>query len=269
MKSITNFVLVAALCATAAVAAEPKQPSKSAAGTKPTVVLVHGAFADSSSWNAVISKLEARGYPVRAVANPLRSLRGDAEYLGTVLDSIEGPVVLVGHSYGGMVVSTAATGKDNVKSLVYVCGFAPEEGENAFTLSGKFKGSTLGEAIMPMPLDDGGKDLFIQPAKFHAQFAADLPAKEAKVMAATQRPATEAALNEAAGEPAWKNIPSWFIYGTEDKNIPAELHAFMAKRAGAKKTEAVKGASHVVMISHPDEVVKMIEAAAKAERPMN
>ncbi len=256
-------VLAAALTATFALAAEPKD--------KPTVVLVHGAFADSASWSAIIPKLENKGYHVIAVANPLRSLKTDASYVASVLDSISGPVILVGHSYGGMVISNAAKDKENVKGLVYVAGFAPEEGENAFKLSGQFPGSTLGQALMPpVALAEGSaKDLSIDPVKFRNQFSADVPAKEAKVMAATQRPVTDAALNEGSGAPAWKNIPSWFVYGTLDKNIPAQLHAFMAKRAGSKRTEAVQGASHVVMISHPDAVVKMIEAAANAERPSN
>jgi pimeloyl-ACP methyl ester carboxylesterase len=232
---------------------------------KPTVVLVHGAFAESSSWNRVTAKLLAKGYPVVAAANPLRSVKGDASFLASLLDAIPGPVILVGHSYGGTVITVAATGKSNVKALVYVSGLAPDLGETASGLVGKFPGSTLGPTLAPpVILADGGKDLYILQNKFHAQFAADLPADEAKLMAATQRPIPEAAFNEPAGPPAWKTIPSWFLYGSLDKNVPPAVHAFMAKRAGAKETVEIKGSSHVVMMSHPDALVKMIEDATSA-----
>ena len=230
---------------------------------KPTVVLVHGAFAESSSWNRVTTYLLAKGYPVVAIANPLRSLRGDSVYLASLLDSIPGPIILVGHSYGGMVITVAATGKIHVKALVYVSGLAPELGETASGLVGKFPGSTLGPTLAPpVILVDGSKDLYISQNKFHAQFAADLPASEAKAMAVTQRPIPEAAFNEPADAPAWKTIPSWFLYGSLDKNIPPAVHAFMAKRAGAKETVQIMGSSHVVMMSHPDALVKMIDQAA-------
>jgi pimeloyl-ACP methyl ester carboxylesterase len=232
---------------------------------KPTVVLVHGAFAESSSWNRVSAKLLAKGYPVVAIANPLRSVKGDASYLASLLDSIHGPVILVGHSYGGTVITVAATGKSNVKALVYVSGLAPDLGETASGLVGKFPGSTLGPTLSPpVILADGSKDLYISQDKFHAQFAADLPANEAKLMAVTQRPIPEAAFNEPAGAPAWKTIPSWFLYASLDKNIPPAVHAFMAKRAGAKEAVEIKGASHVVMMSHPDALIKLIDAAAAA-----
>jgi pimeloyl-ACP methyl ester carboxylesterase len=174
-------------------------------------------------------------------------------------------VVLVGHSYGGNVITNAATGKNNVKALVYVSGFAPDVGESAGTLSEKYPGSTLGPTLAPpTPLSDGQKDLYIDQSKFHDQFAADLPAAQSKLMAVGQRPVTEAALNEGSGAPAWKNIPSWFIYGGRDKNIPPAVQPYMAKRAGAKRIVEVPGASHVVMTSHPDAVVKLIEEAASA-----
>lgn len=232
---------------------------------KPTVVLVHGAFAESSSWNRVTAKLLAKGYPVVAVANPLRSVNGDAGYLASLIDSIAGPTVLVGHSYGGTIITVAATGKSNVKALVYVSGLAPDLGETASGLVGKFPGSTLGPTLAPpVMLADGGKDLYILQEKFHAQFAADLPENEARLMATTQRPIPEAAFNEPAGAPAWKTIPSWFIYGSLDKNVQPAVHAFMAKRAGAKEVVEIKGSSHVVMMSHPDALVKLIEDAAAA-----
>lgn len=229
----------------------------------PTIVLVHGAFAGSSSWTGVIRKLSAKGFPVIAVANPLRSVKGDAEYVASVLKSIPGPVVLVGHSYGGSVITNAVEGVSNVKALVYVTGFAADTGESASDLAGKFPGATLGPALAPaVILPDGSKDLYISMDKYHAQFAADVGAAEASVMAVTQRPVTEAALNEPSQFAAWKRIPSWFIYGSDDRNIPAASNAFMAERAHARKTVAVKGASHVVMVSHPDAVAALIEEAA-------
>ncbi len=234
-----------------------------AAPVKPTVVLVHGAFADSSSWNGVVKILEKDGYPVIAAANPLRSVKGDAQSVADVLASVKTPVVLVGHSYGGPVISEAAYGNANVKALVYVAAFAPEKGETAAELSGRFPGSTLGPTLSaPVELADGGKDLYIQQDKFHEQFAADVSPADAKLMAATQRPVTVAALNEAATEPAWKTVPSYFVYGDQDKNIPAQALAFMAERAHSKQTVVVKGASHVVMVSNPKAVASLIETAA-------
>ncbi len=246
----------------------PTMANAASPSGKPTVVLVHGAFAESSSWEGVVAQLLAKGYPVVAVANPLRGVRSDSAYVANVLDSIPGPVVLVGHSYGGNVITNAATGKANVKALVYVAGFAPDTGETAAGLSGKFPGSTLGPTLAPpVVLADGSKDLYIQQAKFQAQFAADVSVKQAAVMAATQRPITEAALNEPSGAPAWKSIPSWFIWGSLDKNIPPAAQRFVAQRAGAKRTVEVAGASHVVMTSRPELVTKLIlEAASAAEK---
>lgn len=237
----------------------------SAQTEKPTVVLVHGAFADASSWNGVVKILEKDGYPVVAAANPLRSVKSDGAAVSALLAGIKSPVVLVGHSYGGNVISEAANDRANVKALVYVAAFAPEAGETVAGLAGKFPGSTLGPALAaPVALADGGKDLYIQQDKFHDQFAADVPVAQAALMAATQRPVTEAALNEQAGTPAWKHIPSWYIYGDKDKNIPPQAMEFMAKRAEAKAVKVVKGASHVVMVSNPEPVARLIEKAAAA-----
>ena len=256
--SLIAACVAALLSTTAPASAEPN-------ATKPTVVLVHGAFAESSGWNGTAAQLLAKGYPVIAVANPLRSVKGDATYVGKILDSVKGPVVLVGHSYGGSVITAAAVGKSNVKALVYVAAFAPEVGETALGLSGKFPGSTLGPNLAPpVLLEGGGKDLYIDQSKFRAQFAADVSVPEAKLMGATQRPIAEAALTEPAGTPAWKTIPSWFLFGSLDKNIPRAALAFMAERAKSKKTVEINGASHVVMISHPAALVKLIEEAAKA-----
>jgi pimeloyl-ACP methyl ester carboxylesterase len=237
-----------------------------AADAKPTVVLVHGAFAESSSWNGVIADLTRDGYPVVAAANPLRGVSGDAAYVAALVKSIKGPVILVGHSYGGTVISAAASDAPNVKGLVYVSAFAPEVGETSLELSGKFPGSSLGPALAPpVSLPDGGQDLYIQQDKFAAQFAADLPAAEARLMAVEQRPVAQASLTEKSVAAAWKSIPSWSIYGTADLNIPPAALAFMAERAHARKTIAVKGASHVVMVSHPHEVSALIEDAANAK----
>jgi pimeloyl-ACP methyl ester carboxylesterase len=236
------------------------------AGTStPTIVLVHGAFADASSWNGVIADLARDGYRAVAVANPLRSLSGDAAYVAAQIRAIKGPVVLVGHSYAGAVISVAADGLPNVKALVFVDAFEPERGETSLELTGRFPGSTLGPTLAPpVDLPGGGEDLYVQQDRFAAQFAADLPLAQARVMAAGQRPVTQAALAEAAGAPAGKSIPSWSIYGTADVNIPPAALIFMAQRAHARETVAVAGASHMVMLSHPARVAALIEDAAKA-----
>jgi pimeloyl-ACP methyl ester carboxylesterase len=234
--------------------------------TKPTIVLVHGAFADASSWNDVIRILRRDGFPVIAVANPLRSVRDDATYVADILANMPPRVVLVGHSYGGSVISEAANRQPNVKALVYVAAFAPQAGESAALLSGKFSGSTLVPTLAPpVPLADGGKDLYIQQDRFPSQFAADVPRAQAELMAAGQRPITEAALNEKSNDGAWTRIPSWFVYGDADRNIPPAMHAFMAARASSHQTVVIKGGSHVVMVSHPDAVASLIEKAAAAE----
>ncbi len=238
--------------------------AEGANGVRPTVVLVHGAFAESSGWDPVISKLVPLGYHVIAIANPLRGLKVDAAYVADVLATIDGPVILVGHSYGGSVISEAATGKSNVKALIYVSGLAPDAGESASDLVGKFPGSTLGPTLTSVALSGGGKDLYILQDKFHAQFCADLSAQEASRMAVTQRPIVESAFGEKAAAPAWRTIPSWFLYGSLDKNIPPAAHAFMASRAHARGVVEVKGASHVVMTSHPQALVTLIEDAAAA-----
>jgi pimeloyl-ACP methyl ester carboxylesterase len=231
--------------------------------SKPTIILVHGAFADSTSWDAVTKQLVADGYSVNAVANPLRGLKSDAEYVAEIAKSVPGPVILVGHSYGGSVITDAAERSSNVKSLVFVAGLAPDTGESAAGLGKQFPTGTLGETLAPaVVLADGTHDLYIEQDKYPGQFAPDVPLPMAKLMAIDQRPITAEALNEASGAPGWKKLPSRFIYGTADKNIPSALHAFMAKRADAKEVVAVKGASHVVMISHPKLVTAMIERAA-------
>ena len=230
-----------------------------------TVLLVHGAFAESASWNGVVEKLTAAGHDVVAVANPLRTLAGDAAYLRDVIDSIGRPVVLVGHSYGGMVITEAAAGNDGVTSLVYVCAFAPETGESAFVLSTKYPGSTLGDTLAAYPVSTGGNEFAIRKDAFHHQFAADVPAEQAAVMAATQRPVTEEALSTGltTDKPAWKTIPSWFIFSDQEMNIPVALHRFMAQRAGARGVREIAGASHALSVSEPAAVAETILEAAK------
>jgi pimeloyl-ACP methyl ester carboxylesterase len=233
---------------------------------KPTVVLVHGAFAESASWNGVVERLRQRSLATVAAANPLRSVPGDAAYVRDVLASIDGPVVLVAHSYGGFVATEAAAGSDKVVGLVYVCAFAPDQGESAFALSTKFPGSTLGEALAAYPVSTGGNELAIRPDVFHHQFAADVPPAEAAVMAATQRPVTELALTTGlpTGTPAWQTIPSWFVFSDQDLNIPVALHRFMADRAGAKGVREVAGASHALSVSQPEVVTAAILEAVEA-----
>lgn len=240
-------------------------PTAQAGTVKPTVVLVHGAFADSSSWNGVITILERHGYTVVAAPNPLRGVQADADVVGALVKSIDGPVVLVGHSYGGSVISEAAGQASNVKALVYVAAFAPEAGETALDLTGKFPGSTLAPALAPpVKLTGGGNDLYILQARFHDQFAADVPESAARLMAAGQRPIAETALSEPATAPAWKRIPAWFIYGDKDRNIPPAALEFMAERAKSRQTVVIKGASHVVMVSNASAVAGLIEKAATA-----
>ncbi len=224
-----------------------------------SALLVHGAFAESASWNPVISRLRAASVDVVAVANPLRSVAGDAAYLREVIAGIGSPVILVGHSYGGMVITEAAAGNDAVTGLVYVAAFAPDTGESAFDLSGRFPGSTLAEALLTSPID-GGVEFRISPGVFRQQFVADGSEAEAALMAATQRPVTQAALTDGltTATPAWRQLPSWFVFGDQDLNIPVAAQRWMAERAGAKGSREVAGASHAVSVGAPDEVTATI-----------
>ncbi|MER5357403.1 alpha/beta hydrolase [Streptomyces sp. NPDC002785] len=239
------------------------------AGAKPTVVVVHGAFADASGWNGVVERLQRDGYKVMAPANPLRGLAHDSAYIASVLKSIRGPIVLAGHSYGGAVISNAAAGNPQVKSLVFVSALMPDKGERLADLSAKFTGSELNAALKPVPFPktDGteGADLYIQPAKFHDVFAADVPAGTTAVMAATQRPIDGAAFMDRAAAAAWKTIPSWALVATRDKAIAPDLERFEAKRAKSQTVEV--DSSHVAMMSHPDVVADLIRQAAGAGTP--
>jgi pimeloyl-ACP methyl ester carboxylesterase len=232
--------------------------------SKPTIVLVHGAFAESASWDGVVRRLLDDGYPAIALANPLRGVAYDAAYLKAALASVDGDVVLVGHSYGGMVISNGGGGIPAVKALVYVGAFAPDAGESAGDLAGKFPGSSLGETLNPVKLPDGGTDLYIKQDRYHHQFAADSPVEQAEVWAVTQRPITDAALSEKSGEPAWKTVPSWFLFGSDDLNIPVASHRFMAERAGSRKTVELAGGSHTVGIPEAAQLVELIKEAAGA-----
>lgn len=231
---------------------------------KPTVVLVHGAFAESSSWNNVVHRLQDEDLPVLAIANPLRGLETDAVYLRSMLDHIDGPVVVAGHSYGGTVASEATAGADNVRALVFVASFLLEPGESTSELAGKFPGGELGTALVPVPLPAAtkdGKDLYIEQSKFRAVFAADVPEETAALMAATQRPIAAAALEDKASQAGWKTIPSWTLVTLEDLAVPAESQRFMAARAKSQTVEI--GASHAATVSEPDAVADLILAAVR------
>lgn len=227
----------------------------------PTVVLVHGAFADSSSWKGVIERLQDRGVSVVAFANPLRGISYDSAYVAGMLDAIDGPVIAVGHSYGGAVISNAARHAENVVGLVFVAAFAPEKGERLGEATTASVDAVLGAALVPhhYPTANGDEravEFSIDPSRFHDAFAADLPAAEASVMAATQRPVAELAFSEPSGAPAWKHLPSWAVIATEDKAAGTDIVRSMAERAGATITD-VEG-SHVIMVSQPEAVVDVI-----------
>jgi pimeloyl-ACP methyl ester carboxylesterase len=232
---------------------------------KATIVLVHGAFAESASWDGAIDPLLEAGHPVIAAANPLRDPATDAASVADLLHTIEGPAVLVAHSYGGVVISNVPADAGEITGLVYVNGFAPDPGESAFSLAGRFPGSMLGEATLrPVARSEGTTDLYIVQDRFHELFCPDLPAPEAARMAATQRPATQEALFAPSGEQSlWRELPSRFLIGEEDRIIPAELQRFMAERAGSLRTIEIPGASHALPVSEPQATVDVIlEAAA-------
>jgi len=225
---------------------------------KTSIVLVHGAFADGSSWRKVISVLEKNGRTVTALQIPLKSLTDDVATTKRAIDAQKDDVILVGHSYGGAVITEAAAGNPKVKGLVYVAAFAPDAGETLNGLIERFSPSSLGTAVIP----DSAGFLYIDRAKFHGVFANDLPDDEAELLAATQKPLAAAIFGEPVKAAAWKTIPSWYVVSTQDNAINPDLERFMAKRMGAQ-TKEIK-ASHVGFISNPSEVAKVIEAAAMA-----
>jgi len=270
-----RFGLLAAVLAVVGLFAATAQiasasPSRAATGPKPTIVLEHGAWADSGSWNGVVQRLQHDGYTVYAPPDPLQGLAYDTATLKDFLGTIPGPIVLVGHSYGGMVITNAATGNKNVKALVYDDAFIPAQGDTAGSLSGARPGSCLAVAnpatvfnLVPFPgAPKGVVDAYVKPSVFPGCFANGLPASEGAVLAATQRPLATSVLTDKSGVPAWKTIPSWAIVGTADHVIPPAEQLFMAKRAGAHITEV--HAPHLSMISNPGVVTETIIAAAQA-----
>src|SRR5438309_60811 len=250
----TTRILITGLIVTSLGGNLPAQAAL-AASAKPTIVLVHGAFADGSSWQRVIPILQRDGYNVIAVQNPLTSLAADVETTKRVVDAQTGPVVLVGHSYGGAVITAAAAGSSNVKALVYVAAFAPEVGEPIGAFGERYP-TQLGTGFRP----DKAGFLYIDPARFHELFAADVPVAETRVAAATQKPIIGTVFGASVDQAAWKTIPSWYIVSQDDKAINPDLERFYAKRMGAKTTE-VKS-SHVPFLSHPADVARLIEQAA-------
>ncbi|MEV7186350.1 alpha/beta hydrolase [Kitasatospora sp. NPDC093102] len=234
-------------------------------GVKPTVVLVHGAFADASGWSDVVERLLDDGFQVVAPPNELRGLANDAAYVASVLKNISGPIVLAGHSYGGAVISQAAAGNPNVKALVYVSALMPDVGESPAELSAKFTGSDLAAALNPVPYTGpggSGTDLYLKGEKFRSVFAADLPESRTRLMAAEQRPLAEAGFAEKATAAAWRDIPSWAVVSRQDRAIDPDLERFGAERAKSRTVEV--DSSHVSMISHPDVVFRQIREAAGA-----
>jgi pimeloyl-ACP methyl ester carboxylesterase len=232
----------------------------------PTIVLVHGAFADASSFRALYDELLGEGVTMIAPPNPLRGLTGgDGAYLKGVIDEIDGPVLLVGHSYGGAVITAAGTA-DNVVGLVYISGFAPDEGENLTDLQSKFPAPGIIPYIVQHQLPDGGQEFTLAPRGFHESFCADVPADDAAFYAASQRPLAGVALSEAAPTPAWRSRPVWGVLGTADRCIDPGVHRFSYERMGAQITE-IEGGSHVIMISRPKEVAEVVMAAAHSRTP--
>jgi pimeloyl-ACP methyl ester carboxylesterase len=233
---------------------------------KPTIVLVHGAFADASSWNGVTKRLQREGYTVIAPPNPLRGTTADAAYIASVLAAVPGPIVLVAHSYGGAVITNAATGNPNVKALVYVAALIPDAGETGADLL-RFPGSLIvlppsPEATVTGRPFPGGLDFYVNAEPFRKIFAADLPAEETALLAAAQRPLAAAAFTDASGPPAWKTIPSRALVATQDNTIGTANTRFQAKRAAPSRTVEID-ASHAVLLSHPEAVVDLIHKAVR------
>ncbi|BCB76556.1 alpha/beta hydrolase [Phytohabitans flavus] len=228
---------------------------------KPTVVLVHGAFADASGWNAVAARLIDDGYPVIAPANPLRGVATDSAYLASILATLGGPIVLAAHSYGGIVITNAATGNANVKALVYVAAFVPDQGDTLLGLQTMYPGSQLSEAALDFRPHAAGVDGYIKKEVFRDVFAGDVRRATTDLMWAGQRPADVSTLQEPSGAPAWKTIPSWYLVARDDKVLPAAAQRFMARRASARTVEV--GTSHVAMIAQPAAAADLIKRAAR------
>jgi pimeloyl-ACP methyl ester carboxylesterase len=230
--------------------------------TSPTIVLVHGAFADASTWRRVYDHLTEDGYTVLAPPNPLRGIPHDVSYAKSVIDQLDGAVVLVGHSYGGAVITVAGS-SDKVAGLVYVAGVVPDEGESVNDLQGRFPSLAMGPLVQPLELADGSVEISIDPARFPDVFGADLPADDAAFRAISQRPVAATAFDDRATAAAWQAKPSWAVFGTGDRPVAPELHRFSYDRAGSKVTE-VDGASHLIMLSQPEIVAGVIREAVIA-----
>jgi pimeloyl-ACP methyl ester carboxylesterase len=232
-----------------------------------TIVLVHGAFAGTTSWERVIAPLQSAGHRVIAAATPLRGLASDAAAIDDLVRGLDGPVALVGHSYGGAVISNVDPGAGDIVALAYVAGFAPAPGESCITLIGMCPRSTLGRTLQPVLRSDGATDLSIAADRFRDQFAGDVPHAQARRMAATQRPVAQEALGAPSTErPLWRERPSWFVFGAEDRTIPAALARYMAERAGARGVVEIPGASHALSVAHPRATAELILAAASSGR---
>jgi pimeloyl-ACP methyl ester carboxylesterase len=261
-----SAALLAGPLGTAATAAAPTGADKQKPKVKPTIVLVHGGYADSSCWNATIQELQHKGYTTIAGSNPLRGIPTDAPYIASLLDSVSGPIVLVAHSMGGTVITNAAAGKSNVKALVYIAAFVPDVGELQGVLIDKFPGSLVGPVSVPVPYTkpDGttGTDLYLSKDG-QAAFAADVPAATFRLMQATQRPFDADSFTYPTQAAAWRTIPSWGLVAGQDKAIPPELQRWMYRRAKAHKVVEVPTSSHVAMISHPTITADLIDDAAK------
>ena len=253
---------LAGLVAIPSAVAAASTSNHSDAAVKPTIVLEHGAWADGSSWSGVVTRLQKDGYTVDVPPNPLRGLDSDSAYLASYLATVPGPIVLVGHSYGGFVTTNAATGDKNVKALVYVDAYIPAQGDTLNSLTSQFPGSQIAPAALNfVPSPGGVTDVYVKPSLFRSILANDLPARQAAELAATQRPIAATALTDVSGPPAWASIPSWAVIGTADHAIPPAAQEFMARRAHASVTEI--NASHLSLISHPGEVTNVIEEAAR------
>ena len=230
--------------------------------SKPTIVLVHGAFGDASSWRGVFDLLDGGEYTLLAAALPLRGVAADVAYLEAVIAQLDGPVILVGHSYAGSVITVAGT-SDKVAALVYVAGFVPDVGESIADLQGRFPSLAMGDFLQPRPLPDGSAELSVDPDRFQNIFCADVPDDVATFMAHAQRPLVATAFEEAAAAAAWHTKPSWGVFGTGDQPIAPQLHRFSYDRAGSAVTE-IEGASHFAMVSEPDIVAGVIRDAVKS-----
>jgi pimeloyl-ACP methyl ester carboxylesterase len=230
--------------------------------SRPTIVLVHGAFADASIWRRVYDQLAREGQKVLAPPNPLRGVAYDASYMESVIGQVDGPVVLVGHSYGGAVITVAGS-SDKVAGLVYAAGVVPDEGESVNDLQGRFPSLAMGPLVRPLELPDGSVELSIDPDRFPDVFGADLPADDAAFRAISQRSVAATAFDDPATAAAWRAKPSWAVFGTGDRPVAPELHRFSSDRAGSKVTE-VEGASHLLMLSQPEIVAGVIREAVIA-----